>query len=49
MSLVSVFDLDYQAGSKPLFSELSLHINLGDRIGLVGHRLRKLIRDPARR
>jgi len=37
MSLVSVFDLSYQAGSKPLFSDLSLHINDGDRIGLVGH------------
>jgi len=37
MSLVSVFDLDYQAGSKPLFSDLSLHVNDGDRIGLVGH------------
>ena len=37
MSLISVFDLSYQAGSKLLFSDLSLHINAGDRIGLVGH------------
>jgi ATPase subunit of ABC transporter with duplicated ATPase domains len=37
MSLVSVIDLSYQAGSKPLFDGLSFSINSGDRIGLVGH------------
>ncbi len=37
MSLVSVFDLSFQAGSKPLFANLSFHINHRDRIGLVGH------------
>ncbi|WP_037338910.1 ABC-F family ATP-binding cassette domain-containing protein [Saccharospirillum impatiens] len=37
MSLISVIDLSYQAGSKPLFDGLSLSINSGDRIGLVGH------------
>ena len=37
MSLISVFNLTYQAGSKPLFSNLSFHINENDRIGLVGH------------
>lgn len=37
MSLISVIDLSYQAGSKPLFEGLSLSINSGDRIGLVGH------------
>ncbi len=36
MSLISVFDLSYQAGSKPLFADLSFHINDFDRIGLVG-------------
>ncbi len=37
MSLISAINLSYQAGSKPLFNELSFNINHGDRIGLVGH------------
>jgi ATPase subunit of ABC transporter with duplicated ATPase domains len=37
MSLISVIDISYQAGSKPLFENLSLSVNPGDRIGLVGH------------
>ncbi len=37
MSLISLFDVSYQAGTKSLFSQLSVSIEAGDRIGLVGH------------
>ncbi|MFQ3231121.1 ABC-F family ATP-binding cassette domain-containing protein [Reinekea sp.] len=37
MSLISVLQVSYQAGSKPLFSDLSCHIDAGDRVGVVGH------------
>ena len=37
MSLISLFDVSYQAGTKSLFSQLSVSIEPGDRIGLVGH------------
>ncbi|MBJ7556958.1 ABC-F family ATP-binding cassette domain-containing protein [Marinomonas spartinae] len=37
MSLISVIELSYQAGSKHLFDSLSFSIESGDRIGLVGH------------
>ncbi|EAR07870.1 ABC-F family ATP-binding cassette domain-containing protein [Reinekea blandensis] len=37
MSLISLFDVSYQAGTKALFSQLSVSIEPGDRIGLVGH------------
>jgi len=37
MSLISVLEVVYQAGTKPLFSGLSLAIDSGDRVGLVGH------------
>lgn len=37
MSLISLFDVSYQAGTKPLFTQLSVSIESGDRIGLVGH------------
>lgn len=37
MSLISVIELSYQAGSKHLFESLSFSIESGDRIGLVGH------------
>jgi ATPase subunit of ABC transporter with duplicated ATPase domains len=37
MSLISLFDVSYQAGTKPLFTQLSVSIESADRIGLVGH------------
>ena len=37
MSLISVLEVSYQAGTKRLFSDLSLTIDSGDRVGLVGH------------
>ena len=37
MSLLNVIELSYQAGTKKLFEGLSLSIEPGDRIGLVGH------------
>ncbi len=37
MSLISVLEVCYQAGTKPLFNGLSLTIDSGDRVGLVGH------------
>ncbi len=37
MSLISVLEVSYQAGTKRLFSDLSLTIDAGDRVGLVGH------------
>lgn len=37
MSLISVIDLSYQAGTKSLFDNLSFSIEAGDCIGLVGH------------
>lgn len=37
MSLISALNLSYQAGTKSLFSDLNCHINVGDRIGLVGN------------
>ena len=37
MSLISALDISYQAGTKKLFADLSLTIDPGDRVGLVGH------------
>ncbi|MBX3705259.1 MAG: ABC-F family ATP-binding cassette domain-containing protein [Pseudomonadales bacterium] len=37
MSLISVQGLSFQAGTKQLFDGLSLHLEEGDRVGLVGH------------
>ena len=37
MSILSILNLTHQFGSLPLFEALSLSINTGDRIGLVGH------------
>ncbi|MFT5482747.1 MAG: ATP-binding cassette subfamily F protein 3 [Halieaceae bacterium] len=37
MSYISAIDLSFQIGAKPLFEQMSFHINPSDRIGLVGH------------
>jgi len=37
MSILSIKNLTHQFGNLPLFEGLSLSINTGDRIGLVGH------------
>ncbi|ASP39121.1 hypothetical protein CHH28_10710 [Bacterioplanes sanyensis] len=37
MSLISLINVSYQAGTKPLFAQISASIEHGDRIGLVGH------------
>lgn len=37
MSLISVQGVSFQAGTKPLFDNLTFHLEAGDRIGLVGH------------
>ncbi|MCX7808469.1 MAG: ATP-binding cassette domain-containing protein, partial [Deltaproteobacteria bacterium] len=36
MSLVAIENAKLSLGSRPLFENLSLHIDRGDRIGLVG-------------
>lgn len=37
MSLISLLNISYQAGTKALFGQLSVSVEAGDRIGLVGH------------